>query len=152
MRCATFTRRYAAASQGRSLPRRRCERAWVVNRSSQGDRFQPMALPEGSAPARHKFAHPPHSLAFALPPLPSSPPPPIAPFPSPAARRAFLAVHQFLLITGPPGGGRRMFSLVRVVSALWCGSARLCFAFGYVGPEGVAMTLLGVYNYGRRLL
>ena len=33
-------------------PRRRCERAWMVDWSPLGGRFQPMALPEGSAPAR----------------------------------------------------------------------------------------------------
>ena len=52
MRCATFPRHYAEASHGRSSPRRCCERAWMVDRSSLGGLFQPMALPEGSAPAR----------------------------------------------------------------------------------------------------
>ena len=33
-----------------------------------------------------------------------------------------------------------------------CGSARLCFELGFLGREGLVMTLLGVCNYGRRLL
>ena len=35
-----------------------------------------------------------------------------------------------------------MSSLVRVVSVLYRGSARLCFALGCVGGEGLTMSLL----------
>ena len=134
-------------------------------------RSQPMALPEGSAPARavlaplsalaahsgllvrsavapppplprppvlrpcscpllppgplhrHLFAHPPHSLAFALPRLSLHTPP--------NAGNPSLAVHQFLLTMAPPGRGRLLSPLVRV-SVLQCGSARLCFPVGCV--------------------
>ena len=54
MRCATFPRRYVAAPRSRSSPRRRCERVWMVDRSSLGglSTFPPMALPEVSVPVR----------------------------------------------------------------------------------------------------
>ena len=46
-----------------------------------------------------------------------------------------------------------MSPLVRVVSVLLCGSARLCFTLGCIRRrEGLAMTLLGVSNDGGRLL
>ena len=45
-----------------------------------------------------------------------------------------------------------MSPLVRVVSVLQCGSARLGFALGCVGQDCLEMTLLGVRSYGRRLL
>ena len=47
-----------------------------------------------------------------------NPPPSLPPFSSPAARRAFLAVRPFLLITSPPRGARSVSPLVRVVSVL----------------------------------
>ena len=78
--------------------------------------------------------------------------PPLPPFPSLEAARASLAVHQFLLEMGPPGGGRRGSPPVRVVSVWQCGSARLCFALRCVGREGLAMTLLCVRKNGRRLM
>ena len=92
----------------------------------------------------------PVSLAFAMSSLPSPPAPPSG-FLSSKAGCASLAVHHFLQVMGPPGGGRRGFPPVCVVSVLLCGSAYLCFALGCVGREGLAMTLLGVRNCGRRL-
>ena len=47
---------YAVASHGGSLPRRRCERAWMVDRSSLGGLSQPMGLPEASDPPRAVLA------------------------------------------------------------------------------------------------
>ena len=57
MRCATSPRRYAAASHGRSSPRRRYERACMGARSSLGGLFQLMVLPKASAPARGSSSH-----------------------------------------------------------------------------------------------
>ena len=51
-----------------------------------------------------------------------------------------------------PHTGPNVSLLVRVVSVLKRGSARLCFAFGCVGREDLAMTLLGMRNDGVRLL
>ena len=109
--------------------------------SSLGCLFQPLALPEASAPvlapgsalaayscfcvrsavARPPAPLPPTTRSLALPPPRSATPLPAFALPlppSPPPGRAVLAVHQLLLIMGPPDGRPFVSPQRRVVSVL----------------------------------